>query len=244
MEADRTNAAEVVVCAMARRLQDGDVVATGAASALPMLAIAVAKATHAPRLIYLSCIGAVDPPISRLRGSSEDPAYLEGRRGTFTIPDLFDHARRGRIDVMFFGAAEVDGSGCTNLTGTGNLPRPTVKFPGVAGAATLRRWVRRPVLVVGRQSRRNLVPRVQIASTADPTRPTPLITDLGVFDLRPAGATLVARHPAAEVELIRQRTGFSFETACPLSVSEEPSPEQLRAIDSIDPERIRDQLVG
>ena len=137
--------AEVVVSAMAREIPEGAVVATGAASPLAILAIAVAKATHAPHLTYLACIGSINPSLARLRLSSEDTAYLDGRCGEFTIPDLFDHARRGRIDVMFFGAAEVDGMGSTNLTGTGTLEKPQMKFPGVAGAATLRRWVHRPV---------------------------------------------------------------------------------------------------
>jgi glutaconate CoA-transferase subunit B len=241
---DSPSAAEVVVAAMARQIADGAVVATGAASHLAILAIAVAKATHAPRLTYLACIGAIEPEITRLRGSSEDTAYFEGRCGEFTIPDLFDHARRGRIDVMFFGAAEVDGMGSTNLTGTGSLEKPEVKFPGVAGAATLRRWVHRPILVVGRQNRRNLVARVQIASTSDPSRRTPLITNLGVFELCAGGATLLARHAAASLETIRQKTGFAFEAVRPLPVTAEPSPEHLSAIQSIDPERIRDELVG
>lgn len=244
IEDDRPSVADVVVCAMARQIADRAVVATGAASPLAILAIAVAKATHAPRLTYLACIGAVEPEVTRLRGSSEDLAYFEGRCGHFTIPDLFDHARRGRIDVMFFGAAEVDSTGCTNLTGTGTLEKPLVKFPGVAGAATLRRWVHRPVLVVGHQSRRNLVERVQIASTSDPRRRTPLITDLGVFELCADGATLLARHPAASVESIRHKTGFAFHAAHPLPVTAVPSREHMAAIRSIDPERTRDQLVG
>ena len=157
--------AETVVAAMAREIADGAVVATGVASPLAILAIAVARSTHAPNLRYLACVGALDPEITRLRLSSEDLAYLDGRAGEVTIPDLFDHARRGRVDLMFFGAAEVDGRGDTNLTAAGTLDRPKVKFPGVAGAATLRRWVQRPVLVVGKQSRRNLVDRVQVAST-------------------------------------------------------------------------------
>jgi len=35
----------------------------------------------------------------------------------------------------------------TNMTSSGGLERPRSKFPGVAGVATLRQWVRRPVLV-------------------------------------------------------------------------------------------------
>ncbi len=221
--------AETVVAAMAREIQDGDVVATGVATPLAILAIAVARATHARNLTYLAAIGSLDPEISRLRLSSEDLAYLDGR---------------GRIDLMFFGAAEVDGNGDTNLTAAGTLEKPRVKFPGVAGAGTLRRWVHRPVLVVGKQTRRNLVERVQIASTSDPARRTRLITDLGVFELGPGGAALVARHPWAAEETISDRTGFEHAVADPLPVTPPPGTDYVRAIRTIDADGLRERLVG
>ncbi len=236
--------AETVVAAMAREIEDGAVVATGVASPLAILAIAVAKATHAPRLTYLACVGALDPEIPKLHACSEDLGYLDGRSGEVTIPDLFDHARRGRVDVMFFGAAEVDGTGDTNLSAAGPLARPKVKFPGVAGAATLRKWIAKPVIVLGRQSRRNLVPKVQVASTSDPGRRTRLLTDLGVFELGADGASLVARHSWADAERIAERTGFQFATADPLHVTPAPSPEHLRAIRRIDSDGLRDRLIG
>src|SRR4029077_18456652 len=117
-------------------------------------------------------------------------------------------------------------------------------FPGVAGAATLRRWVARPVIVLGRQSRRNLVPKVQVASTTDPGRRTRLLTDLGAFDLGADGAALVARHPWASQETIAERTGFAYSTAPSLPVAPEPSPEHLRAIRRIDAGSLRDRLIG
>jgi len=236
--------AETVVAAMAREIEDGAVIATGVASPLAILAIAVARATHAPRLTYLACVGALDPDIATLHACSEDLGYLEGRSGEVSIPDLFDHARRGRIDLMFFGAAEVDAAGDTNLSAAGSLERPKVKFPGVAGAATLRRWVARPVIVLGRQSRRNLVPKVQVASTSDPRRRTRMLTDLGVFELGAAGAALVSRHPWATGETISERTGFSFGTPDPLPVTPAPHPEHVRAIRRIDAGGLRDRLIG
>jgi len=236
--------AETVVAAMAREIRDGAVVATGVASPLAILAIAVARKTHAPGLRYLACVGALDPEVRTLKACSEDLAYLEGRVGEISIPDLFDHARRGRIDVMFFGAAEVDGSGQTNLTAAGTLEAPKTKFPGVAGAATLRRWVKKPVLVVGRQSRRNLVEKVQVASTTDPGRETTLITDLGVFEVGPAGATLRARHPWASVEVIEGKTGFDFRQAEPMGLTPPPDVDTVRAIRTIDGEGLRDRLLG
>src|SRR5206468_11718539 len=214
--------AETVVAAMAREIADGAVVATNITSPLAILAITITHSTHTPNLRYLTCISTLNPEITHLRLSSEDLAYLDGRAGEVTIPDLFDHARRGRVDLMFFGAAEVDGRGDTNLTAAGTLDRPKVKFPGVAGAATLRRWVQRPVLVVGKQSRRNLVDKVQVASTTDPGRRTRLITDLGVFELGASGARLVARHPWASEETISDRTGFEHAVADPLPVTLAP----------------------
>jgi glutaconate CoA-transferase subunit B len=41
---------------------------------------------------------------------------------------------------VFFGAVEVDALGRTNLSAAGSLARPRVKFPGVVGACSLRRW--------------------------------------------------------------------------------------------------------
>ncbi|HEX4964821.1 MAG TPA: CoA-transferase [Thermoanaerobaculia bacterium] len=237
-------AAETIVAAMAREIEDGAVVATGVASPLAILAIAVAKATHAPSMTYIACVGSLDPEITKLHACSEDLAYLDGRSGEVSIPELFDHARRGRIDVMFFGAAEVDGSGDTNLSAAGSLEEPTVKFPGVAGAATLRRWVAKPVIVVGRQSRRNLVPRVQVASTSDVSRRTRLLTDLGVFELGWQGAKLVGRHAWSAPEKIAERTGFPFQTSHPLPVTPPPSTEHLRAIRRIDADNLRDRLIG
>jgi glutaconate CoA-transferase subunit B len=236
--------AETVVAAMAREIEDGAVVATGVASPLAILAIAVARKTHAPRLSYMACVGSLDPEVALLRLCSEDLAYLEGRVGEVTIPDLFDHARRGRVDVMFFGAAEVDPTGDTNLTAAGTLDDPKIKFPGVAGAATLRRWVRRPVLLVGRQSRRNLVPKVQVISTTDPDRRTRLITDLGIFEVGREGASLVARHPWTSQETIEGRTGFEFVTAEPLPETPAPDVDHLRAIRGIDADGLRERLIG
>ncbi len=236
--------AEAFVALLAREIEDGDVVATGVASPLVILAIAVARATHAPRLTYLACVGSLDPDLPSLYPSSEDLRYLDGRSAEITIPDLFDHARRGRVDTVFFGAAEVDAVGRTNMTASGSLARPSRKFPGVAGAASLRQWVHRPIILLPRQSRRNLVPEVQVASTRDARRPVRLISDLGTFELGPEGARLRARHPWASLDTLEERTGFSFRVEQPLPVTSLPDARTLAAIRELDPLRLRDQLVG
>lgn len=251
-----TSAADRLIWRMAGEIADGAVVATGVASPLALLAIALARATHAPRLTYLACVGSLNPAVSRLFGSSEDLAYLAGRSGEVTIPDLFDHARRGRVDTIFFGAAEVDGAGRTNLSAIGPLAQPAVKFPGVAGACTLRRWCRRPVLVVPRQSKRSLVARVAICSTEDAARPTRLLTDLATFtvggtaaateaapDAEPE-AVLEAIEPGVALDQVRARTGFGYVVAVAFHALPAPPASAVDTLHSLDPAGLRGELVG
>jgi glutaconate CoA-transferase, subunit B len=240
----RPTAADRLIWQMACEIEDGAVVATGVASPLAVLAIALARATHAPRLTYLACVGSLNPQISRLLGSSEDLAYLAGRAGEVSIPDLFDHARRGRIDNVFFGAAEVDPDGRTNLSAAGSLAHPTVKFPGVVGACSLRRWCKHPVLVVPRQSKRSLVARVAVRSTEDDARRTRLLTDLGLFTVGPGGATLEALAAGATAEQLRARTGFAYTTAATLHTLADPPDHMLDTLHAFDPDRLRSALVG
>lgn len=242
--ARRPAPADRLVWRMACEIADGAVVATGVASPLAVLAIALARATHAPRLSYLACVGSLNPGVSRLLGSSEDLAYLAGRSGEITIPDLFDHARRGRIDNVFFGAVEVDGLGRTNLSAAGSLGRPAVKFPGVVGACSLRRWCKRPVLVVPRQSRRALVVRVAVRSTEDEARSTRLFTDLGTFTLGAPGAVLEAIAPGATLDQIRARTGFGYAHAETLPTLSDPPDSVIDTLDALDPAGFRGELVG
>jgi glutaconate CoA-transferase subunit B len=244
MTADRQHRADTVVAWMASQIADGAVVATGVASPLAILAIAVARATHAPNLTYISCVGSLDPDLSRLHRSSEDLAYLDERRAEVTIPELFHHARRGRVDVVFFGAAEVDGQGQTNMSAAGDLRRPTIKFPGVAGASSLRRWVKKPVLVMPKQSRRSLVAEVQVATTSDPGRRTSLVTDLGVFEVGAPHALLVGLHPWSTPAEIADKTGFAYATSLSVPTTPVADDVTLLAMRAIDHDNLRQTLVG
>ena len=86
---------------------------------------------------------------------------------------LMESARASAAEVLDVFAARnpaldvVDARGRTNMSAIGDLKKPKVKLPGVAGASTLRRWTKRPVLVVQKQSKRNLVQTVSVVSTEE-----------------------------------------------------------------------------
>jgi glutaconate CoA-transferase subunit A len=237
-------AADRLLAGMARRVADGDVVVTGVASALPMLAIALARATHAPRLTYINCVGAIDPEVRAASFTSVDVGLLDGCAATITLPDLFDLAREWRIDLMFFGAAQVDREARMNLTCIGDYVRPKVKLPGPAGSSSMRPYIRKVVIVVPRHTPRSLVERVDFAtSIASPgNRETVVISDLAVLRLHDGRLALVSRHAGVTAEELGRRTGFPLEAGEAAAPTPEPTAEELSVLQRLDPGGIRHRL--
>jgi glutaconate CoA-transferase, subunit A len=236
-------AADRLVVEMARSISDRDVVATGVASALPMLAIALARATHAPRLTYINCVGAVDPVIQAASPTSVDPRLLDACEGTITLPDMFDLARRGRIDLMFFGAAQVDEEARTNLTCIGEFARPRVKLPGPAGSSSMRPFVPKVVILVSRHSPRSLPARVDFTTTAPSprNRTTTVLTDRARLDLVDGRLRVVSRRPGTTPQDLRDITGFPLEEEG--AIARGPTDEERRALQGLDPAGLRHRMI-
>ncbi len=240
----RAEAIDRLVVAMARCLSDGDVVTTGVASALPMLAVAVARATAAPRLTYINCVGAINPRLDRARATSVDASLLDDCEAYVDLPGLFDLARRGGIDAMFFGAAQVDAGGRINLTCVGDYRKPRVKLPGPAGSSSMRTFVPKVILVVPRHDPRTLVRRVDFA-TAVPSprnRETWLVSDLALMRLEEGTWRVVSRHAGVDPDRLRSGTGFPLERAGD-AITPEPTADEMAALRRLDPDRLRDRMV-
>ncbi len=240
---ERLAAVDRLVIGMARAIEDGDVVTTGVASALPMLAVALAKATRAPRAIYINCVGAVDPPLAAAAWSSVDPRLLDGCRDRVALPELFDIARQGRIDLMYFGAAQADAEGCLNLTCIGDYARPKVKLPGPAGSSAMRPFVRKVVVLLPRHSTKTLVPRVDFATSVPSRRneATIVVTDLAILRLQGGRLRLVSRHPGITPEALGAATGFRLEGDRETTTAE-PTDAEREALRRLDPGGIRHRL--
>jgi acyl CoA:acetate/3-ketoacid CoA transferase alpha subunit/acyl CoA:acetate/3-ketoacid CoA transferase beta subunit len=244
--ASGTQPADRLLVGMARRIQDGDVVVTGLASALPMLAVAVARATHAPRLTYINCVGAVDPEVTTALPTSVDPRLLETASARLVVSDFFDMARRGRIDVMFFGAAQVDAASRLNLSCIGDPLRPKVKLPGPAGATSIRPFVRTVVVLVPRHAARVLVDRVDFASSvpSERNRETWVVSDLALLRLEEGRLRVASRHAGTSAETLRSRTGFELPGAESAATTAEPTDAEKDAIERLDPQGLRHRLAG
>jgi len=237
-EIDPTRVDRIVVN-IARAITEGDTVVTGVASALPMLAVALARATRVERLTYINCVGAINPVIDRAWPTSVDVRLLDGCEARLSLPDLFDRARRSPFDMMVFGAAQVDREGRANVTCIGDYARPRVKLPGPAGSASMRPYVRRAVLVVPRHTPRTLVPRVDFAtSVVSPmNQETLVVTDIAVLHLVDGRLRLRSIHAGIPFERVREQTGFPVEWDG--AITSDPTDEERRVLALLDPGGIR-----
>jgi glutaconate CoA-transferase subunit B len=232
-------AIDPMVCAMSRLIRNGEIVTTGVASSLPMLAVALAKATHAPDLIYFNCVGAVNPQWDHLPASSVEPDLLPGD-AFIRLEEIWEMANQGRIDLMFFGAFQIDAQGRTNL----HRLRTGQKLPGIAGASTMRRKVRRSILFSTRHDQQTFVSEVDVVTTSPrPEEQALVVTPLSILSLGPARARIESLLPGHTTDQVRSRTGFELTRSDPLETLPPPSQKDLDALHRLDPEGHRSRFL-
>src|SRR5919204_3985647 len=145
-------AEERMICAAANELRDGDIVFVGIG--LPSLACNLARATHAPNLQLIYESGTIGTRPTRSPLSIGDPALVTGTLMVAPMIDVFQLLlQRGRIDVGFLGAAQIDRRGNINTTVIGSYDAPKIRLPGSGGASEIAAHAKR-VLVVTRLDRR------------------------------------------------------------------------------------------
>lgn len=223
---------------MSRLLRDGELAFHGVASPLPMVAILLAKATHAPRLVYLNITGSVDPSPSHLPRSTVDPALLRGTRSMITLADAFDLSARGELDTVFLSGVQIDGMGRINMSAIGEYDHPKVRLPGGAGSAFLMSTANRILLWRTRHDTRTFVQELPFVTGSG--RVDRVITPLCVFRLDPERARLVVEsiHPYSSPEEVTANTGFAVDVDH-VPTTPPPTEEEMTTLERVDPMGIR-----
>ena len=138
---------DMMICAMARQIKDGDKVFHGVSSHMPMIAFLLARATHAPNAVYLNIPGGMDAvPTKRMRYSSAGANLLEKSTAYFPLSEIFDLSMRGQLDVAFLSGIQFDKQGNVNASVIGDYHKPKVRMPGGAGSAVLIPTARRAII--------------------------------------------------------------------------------------------------
>jgi len=219
---------EMMTVAAARRVRNGAVCFVGIG--LPSAACNLARLTHAPDLVLIYESGTVGTRPTVLPLSIGDGELAETARSVIPLPEIFTHyLQRGRVDVGFLGAAQIDCMGNLNTTVIGAYEQPTVRLPGAGGAPEIALHARE-VLVIMKQSPKAFVTRLDFCSTAG--RPSALITDLGVLepDAESRELVLCATYPGVHVDDVRAACGWPLRVADTLITIDPPTALELQTL--------------
>ena len=219
---------EIMTVTAARQLKDGAVCFVGIG--LPSAACNLARLTHAPQLVLIYESGTLGTRPRVLPLSIGDGELADTATCVVPLPEIFAHyLQRGRVDVGFLGAAQIDRFGNLNSTVIGEYQRPRVRLPGAGGAPEIASHAGE-VFVIMKQSPRSFVPRLDFCTSC--AGPSAVITDFGV--LRPNADTreleLSALYPGVSVEAARAATGWPLKVAAQLEIVAEPDAAHLHAL--------------
>jgi glutaconate CoA-transferase subunit B len=165
-------------------------------------------------------------------------------------------AQRGFFDVGFIGGAQIDRHGNLNTSAIGGYARPKVRLPGSGGANDIISLCRE-VLILTVHEKRRFTERVDFVTSpgyldgGDSRRRHGLlfggvsrvVTTLGIFGFEAESRRmqLLALHPGATVEQVRENTSFEVLVSQSLTTTKAPTEEELAILRMLDPKR---QFIG
>lgn len=241
--------ADLMIHAMSLEIQNFDTVLHGVSSPLPILAMSLARKTHAPDMTYISGAEGVDPEIERIGVSSFDPGMNRNAVAYFGLHEAFDLAQRGELNVMFLGAAQIDRRGNTNLSVIGSIDKPKVQLPGGAASAFLMPITPKVVIWVARHATRSFVEEVDFVtgqgydnrSEEQQKNETIIVSNLGVMNFKNPERVMQIQsyHPGRTVEEIREHTSFDLPAAADVSETPLPGADIVGLIGAMDPDGVR-----
>ena len=220
-----------MVINLARFIRPNEITFSGVNSTMPMLACLLAKKAYDFPFTYINVAGGVDPTPSKVPLSSSDPVLAERSASIFANEDFYDLCTRGRMDLTFLGAAQIDGEGCANNSAIGDWHKPKVRLPGGGGGAVMLPTARRACTWRTEHSKRTLVEKLDFRTSWGGFHG--VVTPIAVFVKRDGRLALKSWHPESSLAEVVERTGFTFD-AIGASACAAPSSREVEALAELD----------
>ena len=241
--------AELMAIVLSRDLGDGEVGAWGVGSLIPMAAVLLARASHAPHIIIGGERAYNPKPV--LNSGLDDPGMMTRIEALEGYWELFGHWHRG-VDFFCFSGMQVDAFGNLNLHLIGDdLANPTVRGPGVPNIS-LAGSCGRTYLFFAEHSKRRFVERLDFISVPGHmdgqgrksralkgSGPKFCVTPLCVFEFSPETHRmfLASVHPGVTVSAVLGATGFEIAVEGEVPVTRQPTSDEIRRLrEVVDPQ--------
>lgn len=257
MSAPDCTVEELMVAALARELTSDTRVFNGAASFIPVTAFLLARATHAPGLMWAAGSIGVDARPAAIPDSTTSDELWAGATMLQSSPhDVWPHVGAGRLDTFCFRGAQVDAHGNVNNTVIGPYETPRVRLPGGGGMSDLGPLAANVLLWSTTHDRRTFVERLDFRTSLGwgdggdhrerlglPGGPRVCVTNLAVLDFHPVSRRMVVRtvHPGVTVEDVTAATGFALVPGPEVGVTPIPSADEVALIRRLDPTGMRER---
>jgi glutaconate CoA-transferase, subunit B len=226
METPAYTPEELMAVVISRQVRDGETIAVGTLSPIPAAGVLLARERHAARGTYLL-----------YKSDYQRDAWWPFRHGS---KEFYDFAQRGRLDMFFVSAAQIDQYGNINLNVIGDPAQPNVRLPGGAGTPMLWAMVRRVIVFKTDHSPRAFVPRVDFITC--PGSPPPgvrvrgglykVITPLVVLRMNYVQQRLELESisPGSSLATVQANTGFALPLAEPALETPAPTADELTTL--------------
>lgn len=228
---------DMMTCAIANMLQDGETVFHGVSSHLPMVAMNLARNNHAPDLVHLNIPGGVNPSsIRQASYSSAGSDLVANGEAYFPLEQIFDLSMRGKLDVAFLGGIQFDLHGNVNASVIGDYHKPKVRLPGGAGSAVLIPTAKKAIIWRSKHDVRTFVEKVDFITTRGNL--WKIVTPLCIFEFKNGKLHLDSIHPTSSLEEVKQNTGFEL-LYDEIKYTNSPTSKELALLKKIDPNDYR-----
>ena len=243
--------AELMCVALAREIEDGDVVILGSFTPLAYASYILAKVTHAPNLVYIA-YSSIDARPFRLSFTGSEAAAMKGGAAHWSMTECINSIHQtGRGDVEAVSAIQADQYGNINISVVGEYQKPLLRGPGGAGAPEVVKMHRKMIGYFPNHSKKTLVPKVDFITGSRHLigreerikagfRPGPIrfITNLAIIskEERDEPFRIDSLHPGVTAEEVVNNTGFELTVPKDIPETERPTKEHIKLLrEEIDP---------
>lgn len=252
--------ADLMTVAASREVKDGEIVFAG--TGMPLIAIMLARKSHAPNLKLIFEAGTFDGRPDVIPSSIGDPRCETRASLASGLCEAFAIAQRGYVDLGFLDGAEVDEYGNVNTTAIGDYLDPYLRLTGGGGNSDINSFAKRTVFIMVHEARRftkevgyitspgwrvkkwpsgTPVHRRELYGAAFRGGPSAVISTAGVFRFNEETGRMYldTYHPGKSIEEIKRLCQFDLDVSRVSGETAPPTYDELHIIHEVlDPEEI------